>query len=105
MVTTGNIKQMPQQRSDKVDDNQEVERDRSFEVQSICGIRKVRGKIQYLVQWKGYSANEDSWESVENLTYDHLINIYHRDTNTLCQLCNFRALNIHGLSIHMKRHP
>ena len=29
--------------------------------------RKVRGKEKYLVQWKGCMAEEDIWESRENL--------------------------------------
>ena len=29
--------------------------------------RKVRGKDKFLVQWKGFTAEEDTWESRENL--------------------------------------
>jgi len=29
--------------------------------------RWIQGKDKYLVQWKGYTAEEDTWESKENL--------------------------------------
>ena len=29
--------------------------------------RERRGKLKYLVRWKGYIAEEDTWEGLENL--------------------------------------
>ena len=29
--------------------------------------RKVRGIVKYLVQWKGFTAEHDSWEKKKNL--------------------------------------
>ena len=29
--------------------------------------RKLRGAMKYLVQWKGFSAEHDSWEKEEDL--------------------------------------
>jgi len=29
--------------------------------------KDVRGKPKYLVRWKGYTAEEDTWERLENL--------------------------------------
>jgi len=38
-----------------------------YEVEKILNKKKFRGKDQYLVQWKGYTAEEDTWEPRENL--------------------------------------
>jgi len=36
-------------------------------VEKILNKRKVRGKDKFLVPWKGFTAEEDTWESRENL--------------------------------------
>lgn len=41
--------------------------DQEFEVAKILASRIVRGKKQYLVQWKGYGTWDNTWEPVENL--------------------------------------
>ena len=38
-----------------------------YEVEKILNRRKVRGKFQYLIKWKGYSMNECTWEPLSNL--------------------------------------
>jgi len=40
---------------------------KAFEVKQIIGKRKVKGKVQYLVSWKGYGPEDNSWEPVANL--------------------------------------
>jgi hypothetical protein len=47
-----------------LDDTPPVE----YEVSHIVDSRFVRGQEQLLVRWKGYSAFEDTWEPLENLT-------------------------------------
>ena len=80
------------------------EQEKEYEVQNIINIRKKNGKCQYLVRWKGYSASKDSWEPAENLNCNNLIDMYHRNTDTLCNNCGFRAYTVHGLMTHAKRH-
>jgi len=36
-------------------------------VEKIINKRMVRGKERFLVRWKGYMAEEDTWEGRENL--------------------------------------
>ena len=36
-------------------------------MEKILNKRKVRGKDKYLVQWKGFTAEGDTWEGRENL--------------------------------------
>jgi len=44
-----------------------IEGEEEFEVEKILNKRIVRGKEKFLVQWKGYIAEGDTWESRENL--------------------------------------
>ena len=44
-----------------------VDGDEEYEVDSILDAKKQRGKIRFLVHWKGYSPEHDSWEPEEAL--------------------------------------
>ena len=44
-----------------------VEEVEEQKVEKILNIRKVRGVVKYLVQWKGFIAEHDSWEKEEDL--------------------------------------
>jgi len=44
-----------------------IEREEEFEVEKILNKRMVRGKEKFLVRWKGYIIEEDTWENRENL--------------------------------------
>jgi len=40
-----------------------VEGEEEWEVEKILNKRKIRGKDKFLVQWKGFTAEGDTWES------------------------------------------
>ena len=44
-----------------------VEGKEKWEVEKILNKRKVRGKDKFLVRWKGFTAEGDTWENIENL--------------------------------------
>jgi len=44
-----------------------IEGEEEFKVEKILNKRMVRGKEKFLVRWKGYMVEEDTWESRENL--------------------------------------
>ena len=45
----------------------EVEGVEEWEVEKILNKKKIRGVEKYLVQWKGFTAERDTWERIENL--------------------------------------
>uniref|UniRef100_A0A803K5R9 Gypsy retrotransposon integrase-like protein 1 n=1 Tax=Xenopus tropicalis TaxID=8364 RepID=A0A803K5R9_XENTR len=49
-----------------------------FEVQAILDSRYRRGRLQYLVQWKGYTPEDNSWESSTNVHAPQLIRAFHK---------------------------
>jgi len=44
-----------------------IEGEEEWEVERILNKRRVRGKDKYLVCWKGFTAESDTWEGKENL--------------------------------------
>ena len=44
-----------------------IEGEEKFEVEKILNKRMIRGKKKFLVRWKGYTMEEDTWENRENL--------------------------------------
>ena len=44
-----------------------------YEVEKILDKRKILGKKEYLIKWKGYDTTYDTWEPVENLACDDKI--------------------------------
>jgi len=45
----------------------EIEEIEEWEVEKILNKKKIRGVEKYLVQWKGFTAEGDTWERKENL--------------------------------------
>jgi len=44
-----------------------IEGEKEFKVEKILNKRTVRGKKKFLVRWKEYTAEEDTWENRKNL--------------------------------------
>jgi len=44
-----------------------IEGEKKWEVERVLNKRKVQGKDKYLVQWKGFTAENNTWEGIENL--------------------------------------
>ena len=45
----------------------EVEEVEEWEVEKILNKKKIRGVEKYLIRWKGFTAEGDTWEKKENL--------------------------------------
>ena len=52
------------------------ENDNEFEVEHILNHRIVNGTDQYLIKWKGFASDENSWEPVSNLNCPQLLQDY-----------------------------
>jgi hypothetical protein len=39
-----------------------------FEVEAIVDVRSRNRMLEYLVKWKGYPSDENTWETEENMT-------------------------------------
>ena len=45
----------------------EVASEKEYEVEEILDKQERKDKIKYLVKWKGYTAEKNTWEGLENL--------------------------------------
>ena len=56
-----------------------VEGEEEWEVEEILDSRRHRGRLQYLVRWKGYDVSHNSWESAGNVANaKKLVDTFHR---------------------------
>ena len=44
-----------------------IEGEEEFKIEKILNKRTIRGKEKFLVRWKGYMVEKDTWENRENL--------------------------------------
>lgn len=52
------------------------EEDQEYVVEKIVGRKMVSGAIHYLLKWKGYNDDENTWEPKDNLDCPELIEAY-----------------------------
>lgn len=58
----------------------EVEGEEEFEVEKVLDSRVYRGRVQYLIKWKGYSESDNTWEPVRHLIHTKkLLDKFHLD--------------------------
>lgn len=57
-------------------DNNTTEDEAEYEVDRIVGDKTEGGEKHYLVRWKNYGSNDDTWEPVSNLDCPDIISNY-----------------------------
>ncbi|KAI9598171.1 hypothetical protein BDF19DRAFT_433739 [Syncephalis fuscata] len=50
-----------------------------YEVEAIIGNRNRKGRQQFLIKWKGYPDDENTWEDIENVNAEELLEDYWRN--------------------------
>ena len=60
----------------------------NYEVEDIVNHRHKKGKVEYLIRWKGYTEKDDTWEPEENLDCPDKITAYNKKVNLWISIFN-----------------
>ena len=74
----------------------EVEGEEEFEVESIVSCRKKGRQLQYLIKWRGYPPEDNSWEPSGNLHAPRLIRAFHQEHPELMSSLGVRCPPLGG---------
>lgn len=65
---------------DQRESKMELSIEREFEVEAIINHRETASGKEYLIRWKGYDEDEDSWEKESNLNCQKILKAYIRSS-------------------------
>lgn len=95
----------------KVDEILDIEDDDEWEVEAILDKRTTRGKVEYLVKWRGWTG-EPTWELSDNCDCINLIAAY--ENPKLKKMWDFKGINrnlwvkrermLDYMKVYLKRH-
>ncbi|XP_031634811.1 PC4 and SFRS1-interacting protein-like [Contarinia nasturtii] len=61
---------------EEVESSVDLGRNKEYEVEAILSHSGRKGQRRFLIRWKNYSSNHDSWENESNLNCDEILNKY-----------------------------
>ncbi|ORX79111.1 chromo-domain-containing protein [Basidiobolus meristosporus CBS 931.73] len=71
-----------EENSEEEEEEEEEAKAEVYVVEKVVNHRKRKGKTQYLLKWKGYPEEENTWEDEENLFCHELIEKYLKSKET-----------------------
>ncbi|KAL5022224.1 hypothetical protein ScPMuIL_001379 [Solemya velum] len=77
-----------------------------YEVERILAHRDNDGRFEYLIRWKGFSSEWDTWEPVENLDdCENLITAFHQSSNSSPIVSPHHIVIGSMTSSHVRKNP
>jgi hypothetical protein len=70
---------IPGRRNTEVPEPEIIDGEEHWEVEEILDSRFFRRKLQYLVAWKGFGYEENTWTNADDIEADRLVKEFHRN--------------------------
>lgn len=70
-----------QHKGSKNDNEQKQNPDNVYEVEDLISHKKKKNIMHYLVRWKNFTSNDDTWEREDNLMCSEILESYKRKNN------------------------